>query len=243
MCDTATLSTIEEVVRSKVQNNELFTAFDVTLAVQTALKGNGTFDANVHRHRHLKEDVHNVVETYVSGGQYQRNLQSVGAPTPAFVYYPTGGDPSKYVPLARNDGPAVTPANDPYTITVPKTSASATAVASPATTYNPTANNVGDGLDNVGRSPDARGTLTVPSYLLRAAGFGFNDQAYVYADGNRLVVSKQQPPSPTTSTAYTVDHSCNVRITKAVLEYAGLSQVASFDFDGDTNGVYVREHK
>jgi len=245
MCDTATLSTIEEVVRSKVQSSEMFTAFDVTLAVQAALKANGSFDANEHRHRHLKNDVHNIVESFVSGGQYSRNLQNVGAPTNAFVYYPNGGDPATYVPIARNDGAAPV-ANDPYTITVParapiqplQVAAAVAAQISPV----PQTDNDGDGLDNVGRTPDARGSIIVPSYLLRSVNFVFNDSAYVRADGNTLVVSHVTPTDGSTYTTYTVDHSCNVRITKAVLEYAGLSNAASFDFERVGDTIVVKEH-
>lgn len=238
MCDSLTLSLIKEVAEQKVRNKELFTAFDVTLASQACLKKKGIFDYTCHRHQHLKDDVHKVVESHVASGEYSRNLQDVGAPSKAFVYFPAGGDPSTYVPLTRTDSPAPV-SNDPYTINVPGVG-QAHAVASVVPTNTPDSN-TGDGLD-YGRTPDARGCLTVPANLLRAAGFQHNDSAFVVSGQDaagkpQLTVTKDS--SLNHRAVYTVDIDCRVRITKSVLDYAGFAS-QTYDFVGDSDKVYVK---
>jgi hypothetical protein len=236
MCDTATLNLIDDAVAQKTRDREMFTAFDISLAVQENLKSQNQFDHNQHRHRHLKNDIHRSLNTAVASGAYSQSLQDVGAGTPAFVYYPAGGNPSSYVPLKRTDAPkaALTAnASGPHSINVPMTS-----VIAVAALVN---DNDGDGLD-VDRKPDARGTICVPSFLLRSVGFNPGDMAYAVAGkdskGNYLIVG---PPNTDSVTTYTVDHSCNVRVTKSTLDYAGLNG-QSYDFASDGDKVVVREH-
>jgi len=244
MCDPVVKSLIADMVGKKVANGEMFTAFDVTLEVQKELKVQGQFDATLHRHSHLKNDVHDVINSNlnVAGGNYFRSLQDVGAPTLAYVYYPLGGTPANYVPLKRKDDPVVS--IDPFTITIP---------ATPYVSNNdpftitipslPDSSDGGDGVDN-GRTPDARGTVCVSSALMRYAGFQCHDTAYVFQEGNRLVVAKVVPNGVTPLTTYTVDQYCNVRITKAILDYAGLGP--TYDFENDpssANRVFVSSHK
>lgn len=249
MCDAATQGVISSVVSSKVAAGEMFTAYDVSLAVQESLKQSRAFNPSTHRHRHIKSDVHAAVEAACQGGQYDRNLQNVGAPTPAWVYYPIGGDPASYVPIPRNDGPAPAPvvAADPYTIQIPApTPAQVANLPAP----DPADSNDGDGVD-FSRSPDSRGTLTVPAYLLRQAGFTPNAQAYVYIgqdNGKPILEIQNSARSGLDHVAvYTVDYCCNVRVTDSVLENLAEMNASNqrvtpslFDFEGDSAQIVVR---
>jgi hypothetical protein len=240
MCDSATLSLIDQEVDRKVQSGVQFTAFDVTLAVQETLKAQNKFDQNAHRHRHLKNDVHRAIDGVVTSGQYNRSLQDVGAPSQAYVYYPVGTDPSTYTPIKRKDTPVVSA--DPYAINVPAPSSSV-AVAPAATAVD----DDGDGSD-VGRKVDARGSLLVPAFLLRQLGFVEGDQAYVshhhvIGGDDFLAVSAQKSPGNDVAT-YTVDYHGCVRLTQAVLAYA-FRNVDSYDceYDAPNQRVVVRDHK
>jgi len=235
MCDSTTISLIDEVVSQKVSDGEMFTAYDVTLAVQELLKKSGLFDHTQHRHKYIKNDVHRSAETAVLSGQYSRNLQNVGAPTPANVYFPIGKDPSNYVPLTRTDAPQSQKQDSsvagPHTITIPALMA-------------PEVDDDGDG-SFVDRKPDARGTICVPAFLLRAVGFKPQDVAYTLAgtDSTGAYLSVSNNKANGHMVSYTVDHACNVRITKATLDYAGLNG-KSYDFEADLANqcVVVREH-
>ncbi|RDJ35076.1 MAG: hypothetical protein DWQ19_09580 [Crenarchaeota archaeon] len=215
MCNSATLSLIRQEVEQKVQLGVLFTAFDVTLAVQETLKGQGQYDPSCHRHRYLKNDVHRVVSE-IAGSSYDRKLQDVGAPSEAYVYFPIGADPASYVPLQRKDSP-VDNAVGPYSIDIPVPAIIAT--------------NNGDG-----HTVDARGSLTIPAALMRQLGFNFDETAYVAKEGNSLTVSRTQPKNDQVAT-YTVDHNCNVRLTRPCLAQV-FENVDSYDFEvGNVQGV------
>lgn len=250
MCDAVALGQIQNVVNQKVQANLMFTAFDVTVDVQQLLKNAGQFNLQLHRHSHLKNDVHDAINQHVSSGVYSRSLQDVGAATPAFVYYPVGSNPATYVPQVRKNAVSA-PQSSPFTIPIPASVAAAVITIPPLNPSIPQTDsgNDGDGTDT-GRKPDGRGTLCVSAFLLRSVGFSPLDTAYVWHEGRPsqndefLVVSKQPPSGlQMNSTKYTVDHNCNVRITKAVLSFLGpVGQF--FDFTVEPNNtVSVREHK
>lgn len=237
MCDLFTQSVIDSIVDSKVQSGELFTAFDVSLEVQRDLKASGSFHSDNHRHRNIKNDVHKSIDRYLRNAQYERQLCDVGASTDAFVYYPQGCDPSSYVPLTRNDAPVSN--SNPYVInTTP------TVVPVVSTPVVSSANDGGTDDAGDGRKPDARGTVCVPNYLLRNAGFSSGDTASVYSGkddlGNDcLVISKQVPAGVGPLTTYTVDSYCNVRITHSVFANTG-NVASSYDFDGNSTSVFVK---
>lgn len=240
MCNQASLDLIDEVVDQKVNQNEMFTAFDVSLAVKELAQQRGV---TPERHRHMKGAIHQAMDQYTSSGLYARQLHDVGAPTQAFLYLPAGADPNNYVPQQRKDAPqpATTPAPAPTA-----TSAPAPATTTPPVGLSAIDTDDGDQTDTVGRKPDQRGTLTVPNYLLRAAGFQPKDVAYVTSrdDGGEqvLVLTKRATTSPITT--YTVDYATNVRVTNTVLGSAGIGGTnVTYDFDGAGDEVVVRKHK
>jgi hypothetical protein len=240
MCNAATLDLIERVVDEKIQRDEMFTAFDVSLAVKDLARSEGVQE---ERHRHMKGAIHQEMDQYTATGHYQRTLQDVGAGTPAWLYFPATADPSQYVPQQRRDVPQQ-PATTPTTPTV---APSAQPVAAGFAAVDPTDTDDGDQVDSVGRKPDARGTLTVPNALLRAAGFNHHDTAYVTSrtdDQGRpqLVITKRATSQPITT--YTVDHAENVRVTKKALQDAGFGGTdITYDFDGTNDEVVVSAHK
>lgn len=237
MCSPSTRSVIDSIISSKVNSNELFTAFDISIQVQNYLKNQGSFDGSEHRHQFLRNDVHQEISKHLASGAYDRQLRDVGAPTNAFVYFPVGADPSTYVPLKRKDAPVVSA--NPFVI---DTSAKvSTPVANLTVTPAP------DVDDGDGRKPDARGTVCVPNHLLRSAGFNPGDTAFVVAanqnwNGNPekcLVLTKTLPIGATSLTKYTVDTNCNVRITQSVFVASGLIG-STYDFDGGSQAVFVK---
>lgn len=228
MCDQTTQNLIAEVVEQFTDEDRLFTALDISKEVQERLKADGQFDFQSHRHKAIKNDIHRQLRTYVDNGLYHQELQDVGAPTKAFVYYPDGGDPNSYVSIARKDS-QVTPSS----ATVDST------VGTPVVNQSTSDDDEGDEKDS-GRTPDARGTLCVPAILLRASGFAFRDVAYLSRNGNDsvLILSKQVPAGATSLSHYTVDHSNNVRVTKANLDH--IDQGNGFDFECVNDRILIR---
>jgi hypothetical protein len=118
MCSPTSQDIIHQIVQQRIQGDEMFTAFEISLAVQEACREK---QLPVERHREMRGTIHDTLHTYLDNGLYQRSLQNVGAPEPAYVYYPQGGDPTKYVPLSRRDTPkqGVNPNDKPVTANAP----------------------------------------------------------------------------------------------------------------------------
>lgn len=235
MCSTATANLIQEVAQEFVQQDRAFTAFEVSLEVQKRQKANGE---PVERHRNIKNDIHRTLQGYVDSGVYVKSLQDVGAPTQAFLYYPPTYDPTQYQALNRNDSSA------------PAVAASAPVTSGIGLLPSNDADDDGDDgdlADKQGRRGDARGTVAVPTYILRAAQFAHNDVAFACADNRNgeavLVLAKQLPAGLSKQTSYTVDHGNNIRITKYTLDKAGLDGSNGYDFDVDGVNVVVKAHK
>lgn len=243
MCSQITLTRIQEVLEEKIDNDEMFTAFDISLIVKDMAK---TAGETPERHRHMKNDVHKEMQNYLNSGIYTKSLWDVGAPSKAILYYPTGSNPAVYLPQRRTRVPQ-TPA--PTTAAVvsatPSVSASSSCpvgqLIAPAK-KKPIAKNKPNSSQN--RVADGRGTVTVPTVFVKAVGLQPKEKAYVYkdtlADGSPVVtVSKQQISGKTLITSYTVDDSSNIRVTLHTLKAAGLSSTIAYDFEGDTNKIMI----
>lgn len=229
MCLASTSQLIFDVVTEFTGHNQAFTAFDVSREVQSRAKQDGK---PVERHQHIKDDVHREIEQYVTQGIYVRVLHDVGAPTKAFLYHPAGYDPANYVPINRS-----LVASAPVSVPV---IAGSLAVATPAASA--TDDDDGDEQDK-GRLPDARGTVCVPNYLLRAAGFSPKSTVHVRSDnrsGNPVLVISAD--STNSLVSYTVDYHNNVRITSHTLQTGGVSSTDGYDFERDGNEVLVKSH-
>lgn len=233
MCDAATQTLIRQVVDEKVNANEMFTAFDVSLAVKPLCKKDGLEEP---RHRFIKNDIHQEVYQYVSMGIYQSQPWDVGAPEKAILYYPTGSDPNAYIPRPRNASQAIA-ATPAMAFTVAVNTLSAPAAIPKITSPAPT-----DASD-VGRVPDARGTVCVPNFLLRTAGYKQGDTVYVLSEmvsGKSAVVLTKSPANGSITT-YTVDCNDNVRVTKATLAQAGIAD-RTYDFRSESDKVFILAH-
>ena len=239
MCNSTSLGHIQDVTTDWVNDGRMFTAFEVSLEVQKRVRAEG---GQPERHRHMKTAIHQEMDQYLQTGLYGQNLQDVGAPDPAFVYHPPGEDPANYTPLSRKD--------DQQKPT-PATPAQPQPVAASSTPNIGLAavddDDDGDQTDSVGRKPDQRGTLTVPNYMLRAAGFQPKDVAYVTRRNDSgtdvLVLSKRATTQPVTT--YTVDYASNVRVTAKVLGECNIGGpgVVTYDFDGTSDEVVVKKHQ
>jgi hypothetical protein len=235
MCDAHTLDIIREVVNGFVDDDRMFSAFDVSLTVQRVARKRGE---GVERHRDMKNSIHSEVQQYLDSNLYEKVLRDVGAPTKAFVYYPEGSDPGKYEALTRRDAapapapssPSVAPAASP----APSTTATGTAVA------DDDDDDEGDQKAS-GHKADARGTLAVPSYLVRQAGFQAGGKAYIYEKDGGVVVTTQKS-SLREITSYTVDKYLNIRITKGQL-IAGGAGDGTYDLEfANPDEVLITAH-
>jgi hypothetical protein len=233
MCNSQSADLIRQVVTEKVNSNVMFTAWDITLEVTNLARQQGI---PTERHRDLKGTTHDEVDQYISQGLYQRTLRDVGAPTSAFVYHPAGTDASTYVPQQRNDGkPKAAPPVPVAAATVPSIS---------SVPSNPDSDQV-----DSGRKTDARGTVSIPAYLTRQAGFNVRDVAYVCQQKdngiNILVIGKQPAAGCPVLAKYTVDENHNIRITHAQLTSGGLTHPAgadTYDFEISGDTITVRKH-
>ena len=230
---------IDEVVNEFANGTRMFTAYEVSKEVQTRSKDAGL---PVVRHLHMKEVIHAQLmnQLTVNNGSYQRQLKDVGAPTPAWVYYPDGGDPSGYTPMDRDDTDAADPvAADP--VAADPVAADPAAVVDPVTLASvPVAAASADPVDPNTRTQDATGRLHVPNFVMRAAGFSPDDTVYVYegtGDKPSMVLSKDKKDNSLTD--YKVDGDGRVRISNAMLTLCKLD-AQQFDFDGDTDVVEIK---
>lgn len=228
MVDFDTQTCIDTVISQKVQAEELFTAFDISNAVKVMLRNLGTFNGSIHRHKVMRDDV-NLALNYVMGDfnsfNYIRTLCDVSSTEKAFVYHPANVSASTYVgvgvinpvPVSHNVNP--------------------TAVNAQVATTSIVNNSTSDV-----KMPDARGTLCVPSQLLKDAGFSTYGAAYVYKQVDCLLISPNVLPAVSNYDAYyTVDHSSNVRITKYTLEKCGLTSTKGFICELCSNGVILKK--
>lgn len=236
MLNTSTQNLIAEVVEEKVDNDEMFTAFEVSLEVQTRAKSRGE---TVERHGAMKDIIHQEMDRFLQHGVYEKALRDVGAPSQAFVYHPDGEDPSNYQPMARRGG-GRKPAPDPH----PAAPAVATA---PAQTDKNLVPKSATACASLGRHTDARGTLTIPAILMLGANFRPHDKVVFYNDDdngdNVAVIAHQTPPGVDSLTEYTVDKDANVRVTATQLEDAGIGGSGlTYDFEGGNDHVMIRAH-
>lgn len=228
MVDFDTQTCIDSVISQKVQAGELFTAFDISNAVKVMLRNLGTFNGSIHRHKVMRDDV-NLALNYVMGDfnsfNYIRTLCDVSSTEKAFVYHPANVSASTYVGAGIANPVPVSPSVNTNTINAQATTTSV----------------VNNSTSDV-KMPDARGTLCVPSQLLKDAGFSTYGAAYVYKQVDCLLISPNVLPAVSNYDAYyTVDHSGNVRITKYTLEKCGLISTKGFVCELCSNGVVVKK--
>src|SRR5262252_3992392 len=242
MVDAALQSVIESVVNDKVQDGEMFTAYDVTKEVRNR--------GHRERHDNIKQVVHDYYGRGLMGPDYTRTLIPIaGAPMPAFLYHRHTDDPTTFNPHSK---PRPAANSNPADVAAAVSGFYAQGQADPNADDGSSDNGSGGGgtaslappsslpklaagTAKKGRKPDARGTVCIPAKYLRACGFKPKDKVAVWTkDGTTLVVQK---PTPTGKTAgkplasYTVDVNNNVRVTKAPLKTIAVPSSGGYDFE------------
>src|SRR5437763_13803578 len=101
MADAATQRMVEALVAEKVKAGEMFTAFDVTLAVR---KIGGSV-----RHQEVRDLVHDIYEKGRMGAAYTRSLIDVGSPTKPYLYHRYSDDAASYQTPAAAAPPSPPP--------------------------------------------------------------------------------------------------------------------------------------
>ena len=197
MCSSVVQQLIVDVVNQKVTNGELFTAYDISKCVQAEEKKQGL---PFTRHLEIKGDVHRAIAPHLveNGGGYARTLVPIANPQP-WLYHPINADPANYIPYGATQpiGSTVNVLTPPAAPSLggngktkmlpggvmqpPPADDGATAlgkaITAPVAAPPLPASDDDDDFQN--RSPDARGTLCVPSQLLHEAGIYPGDKTVV----------------------------------------------------------------
>lgn len=215
---------IREVVKEFVQADKMFTAYEVSKAVQ---------ERGVRvRHLNLKDEVHQVIHEEAMPQNYTRMLVDVGEPVQPWLYYPMSADPWKWEPLSRNNAQQQQPLMLPAIQAVPL---AITGTALPADAY---------GLD-------ARGRLCIPIKLLKGMNVGPKDKVSAVADAatktvNIMNLSGSAPTGSDdpqdvsdTTTVYTAEPDGNVRLTSAMLGKAGIAGLQCYRVVSLGGGIQV----
>ena len=220
MCNQTNQELIEEVVSERVENEELFTAYDISREVQNRARNNGT---PFERHRDMKNYIHNVMQDYL-GVEYVKTLHRIGDNN-AIVYHPPHRQAAEYVsgidePAKEGFatyGPAVVAAvqeNRP-----PQHVFNAQQVADVVSSWKIA--NQSDKIINLVRNygVDGRGSLIVPAKIVREAGFQPKQKVYVGRQFHSLHIVDEDFIGSDAS--YTVDDYGNIRITAGVVKLIG----------------------
>lgn len=222
MLDHEYTSLISSVIDSKVLNEELFTAFDVSLEVKSKCAA-----ANLKplRHGEMKSAIHEyLMYQYVSAGLYNRKIHDVGAPEKAFLYYPLNADPNMYVSMDRSKF------DQPQTVTQPTVPGDGLPWNTPgfAAPNNPgvsTTRKIQTAKDiaEFGMKPDQRKAIRVPVLMAKQIGLQVGDRAYVgkeMVDGvPSLVITKEARPC---MVSYSVHPGNSFAISYGTLYDSGL---------------------
>lgn len=88
MCDSVTQKAIEDIVITKVNAQDMFTAWDIT--VESRSQGIQA------QHHEIKLVVHGFFDSGSMGTDYKRVLHDVGAQVQPWLYYPKSANPKDY---------------------------------------------------------------------------------------------------------------------------------------------------
>lgn len=254
---------IEAVVDEKVQANELFTAHDITLEVRSR--------SHRASHGEVKDAVHDYYGRGGLGVAYTRTIITVPGGGSPFLYHRSADDPSTYQNIRGGTGTVNTPTpttiaipafgqtttdgNDgsPNTVTIPQNLLSsisvtplafhATIIPNPTPVSVPTPNHTRNSAGiTKARKVDGRGTLSIPSPIIRQVGFQPRQKVYAVAATNGVDIVATKPPASAVFSTFTVDDHEQVRLTQSLLERAGISGT-KYDVEQTSNKVIVKLSK
>jgi len=207
------MADIIEIVDDWVDNNKMFTAFDVTLKAQEL--------GDTRLHRNLRDDIHDAVAPYVDQGLYERTRVDTGLKVKPWLYHPVGADVTKYESKAKKQTtPNPTPAQQVPVPKVTLSNRSKGALAIPS-----------------GRTPDKHGAVCVPKYLISQTRMKPGDVAILldYNHSGQDYYTLEKYNNQTTNSVrkckrkYKVDKYGNIRI--AVTQLGNKNQ---YDFGVQT---------
>lgn len=224
--DAVLVATIQGVVDQKIADCELFTAFDVSRAVQHL----------GHRERH--DNMKHVVHEYFRQGNFTGYDRTLGAVDPgkpeAWIYHPMSVPSTKYQPIHQALPSGMTAKNfykTPAAVAAPDPVPVGNSFSS--ITFSPPKSKSVRPLKGT-HTPDARGALTVPATMIRQIGASHKDVLYVSQTANALVISRTGP-----GWNYNVNSSCNIRIKRKRLSLIPCKGKWNFRQD---NGMIVVEN-
>ena len=207
---------IEEVIDQKMNNNEMFTAYDVSLDIQ---KNHGIKE----RHNNMKHYIHDVMNEHLDNYMpYKKSVVTINGKGSAFLYCHMNSDPNTYTPVV---------------VAVPQpTGAIASAPAQTSTAV--VSSNHAKKTSTV--KTNSRDRLIIPKSSLESIGLVPKGIAVVYADPNLdaiIISSKKVTPdsSWTLLNKYIVDKSGNIMISENVMKKADITSGDSYyvDSNGD----------
>lgn len=198
---------IQSVVDQFVQEDRLFTAYDVTKEARTKTRTN-------IRHPEAKQEVHRLMEPYVNRGLFKKAPINIpGVHEAPFLYFPDRADPSTY-------RPGGTQATGRF--------AQLGSLQPPPAL--PAASSDDDDDDELkGQEPDGRGRICVPAHLVRDLGLRSGMTAFVHVGNNEIMVYKDQPQQFIAS--YVVDKDDNIRLSRQIAANI-TSRPVNFVIDG-----------
>ena len=217
---------ITTVVNEFVNDNKMFTAFDVTRELRGRVKDRV-------QHHEVKREVHQMFTSGQVFG-YNRTLANLPGVNPQpWIYHPLAADFTTY-----NGNPAaVTPvAPSPVLPSISSTD-----------------DDDDDDEDDNNRvyKFDSTDRLCVPNKLIRQLGLKCGDEVHIVCTTpptNEVAIVKKNhsfpgvPPHISSVFAdYVVDRYDNVRITKGAFNRIGLSGVA-FEIEGDSDKIMVKKY-
>ena len=215
MCDSATRQLIEDEVKNKVSNGEMFTAYDVTCSIRK----NGTNET----HNEIKEVVHDLFNQGDMVNYDRTRFTIPGKGSWAWLYFPIGTDYNDY---ARR-----------FTST---SSSSTTTVSSVSSTPGFTA--AVSGVSPV-IAPDSEGRVNIPKQLLRDLGL-YSQRSYCIVNGkNKVIVTTAKfarGVDPKDVLERWVPFNGAIRISKKVLSECGVSIKDSYVVEKSFDEVTVK---
>jgi hypothetical protein len=227
---------IEAVIDQKIQNKEMFTAYDISYDLQ---RNHGVKE----RHNNMKMYIHDTMAEHISNYYpYKKSLVDVGKGQ-AFLYHENHSDISGYKPItscpviSNNHLGTTAVAKDGSTLTSPN----GTVFGRPTKIVsNPTSSVL---------SPNSRDRIIIPAKMLRGASLNPKDVAVVYAnniDSALLICSKSVVKDPDWKAVdkYIVDKSGNIMISERVIFNNGVCSDDSLyrvDLVGDIISLMVED--
>jgi antitoxin component of MazEF toxin-antitoxin module len=207
MCDFDVQKRIHEIVGEKIDNDDRFTAYDVTQQLRR--------ENYWVKHHEVRTEVHRMFRDGDMPG-YSRDLVPMGGPTPAWEYHPASSVMQTLAGLTghlfgRSQPPRFT---TPSTLRTYGHSQAGTAPTAP-----------GSGAPV---RLDRRATVCIPARFVRQVALRPGEKVHVFMDASntQLVVRPDRtahasPALP--ARRYTVDKHYNIRITHTTQFRAGLN--------------------